>query len=248
LIKLNIIYQLDVLSQQFFNTDFKYLPKQKFMKKLHLQSFLLILLGLLSSNLFAQEPEIGKIKEIYLSGNPFKSDNFGLQYKSETKKDNFFRIGLTNLNFDLKKWDQGSSIAYNSTSTNISGAFDIGLETRKKLTEKFIVFYGINFTTSVVFQRSKIESTTLPLNLRHTDTFNINPGFGFNSGFILNITRDISISAEIIPTLVFNYTSIEGLEGSDKIKTITTGASLNLDNQSALISLVYRWGKNKSNR
>jgi hypothetical protein len=214
------------------------------MKKRNSVLLLSIIMGLLFSGLYAQESVPGKIRELHLSGNILTFSNFGLQYKSELRNGNFFRIGLNSLNFNINKSNPGSSVAYNSVSTSFSGGFDIGLEKRKQITEKLTAFYGINFTTSVSFDRSKYENPSLPQNLRYLDSFSINPGLGFNSGFILKISDAFLISAEVIPKLILRYSSSQGIDGSDKVKHINTGGSFNFDNQSVLVSLIYRWNKN----
>ena|SRR4030043_476273 len=215
------------------------------MKKLHRPLILSILLGLFTSSLFAQETEIGKIKELYLTGNLLTFNNFGLQYKSELKRGTFFRLGLTNINLDCYKTKFDPTGPFNPTiNTQIEGRFDVGLEKRKQITEKLTAFYGINVITSISFVRSKREDPTLPQDLRHMDNFSISSGLGFNSGFIFNFAKDFSISAEIIPKLIYTYSASEGQDGLNKVKNIMTGGSFNLDNESVRVSLIYHWIKN----
>jgi hypothetical protein len=212
------------------------------MKKLQSLLILSIITGLISSSLFAQESETGKIRELNISGNLLSFNNLGLQYKSELKNGSFFRLGLTNINSSLSKRKYGTpSTSLNSNSTSFSGKFEVGLEKRKQITDKLTAFYGINLMTSTSFQRTKREDPTLSLDLRHVDDFSINPGF--NSGFIFKITRAFSISAEIIPELIYTYSSHERIVGTIKAKDIQTGGSLNLDNESVRVSLVYQWNK-----
>jgi len=213
------------------------------MKKMHSLVIVIILFGFLSPSLFSQESENTKIKELYLSGNLLTFNNFGLQYKSELKNGNFFRIGITDIYSEYADQKYGSSVQYPSKSTHFAGRFEIGLEKRTQITEKLTAFYGINFITSTSFQRNKREDPTLPHDSRYLDDFSIEPGFGFNSGFILNITGDFSIAAEIIPQLVFKYASSERISGSEKVKDTNTGGSLNLDNQSVRVSLIYKWNR-----
>lgn len=212
------------------------------MKKLHLQMKVIILIGLFSQSLFAQESETAKTKELYLSGNLLTFNNFGLQYKSELKNGNFFRIGVTDISSHLTKHNAGSlSAALPSSSTNFSGSFEIGLEKRAQITNKLTAFYGVNIVIGTSFQRIKTEDPTLPLDLRHTDSFGINPGLGFNSGFIYRINDEFSVSAELIPRLLYNYNSLQRISGSTKASDTFQGVSFNLDNQSARVSLIYHW-------
>jgi hypothetical protein len=202
-----------------------------------------LFLGLISLNLIAQESINERFKEIYLSGNLLTFNNFGLQYKSEMKNGNYLRIGVTDLNFIFTKSHPASSSLYNSLTTGISGAFDIGIEKRKQLTNKLVGFYGISVTASTDFQRSKTENPTLPKNLRYTDDLSISPGLGFNSGFILNIFNDFFIAAELTPKLYYTYSFSQQIQGSEKVKSTINSGILRFNNKSILISLVYRWTK-----
>lgn len=214
------------------------------MKKLHLQVIVTILFGLLSQSLLAQESETTKIKELYLSGNLLTFNNFGLQYKSELKNGNFFRIGVTDIYSEVTKHNYGSPTpTLPSTSTNFAGAFEIGLEKRTQITNKLTAFYGVNFVITTSFQRNKREDPTLPSDLRHLDDFSINPGLGFNSGFIYKINDEFSISAEVIPRLLYNYSSTQRISGLNKVNDTTQGGSFNLDNQSVRVSLIYKWDR-----
>ncbi|MCX6255099.1 MAG: hypothetical protein NTV31_11565 [Bacteroidia bacterium] len=212
------------------------------MNKLHLQMIVIILFGLLSPGLLAQESDTNKIKELYLSGNLLTFNNFGIQYKSELRNGNFFRIGVTNIFSNVSKQNFGQpSIFIPSSMTEFAGTFEVGLEKRSQITDRLTAFYGVNFVTTTSFQRTKTEDPSLSLDLRHLDVFNINPGLGFNSGFIYKISNEFSISAEVSPKLLYNYTSKERISGSNKVNDTTQGGSFNLDNQSVKISLIYKW-------
>ena len=213
------------------------------MKKLHSHLFATILFGLLSQCLHAQDTET-KVKELYLSGNPLTLDYIGLQYKLELNNGNFFRIGFTNINSSISKnnYDQSSNF-YPSTTTHLSGTFDIGLEKRKQITNKLTGFYGLNIVISTSLDRDMREDPTLPRDLRHLTDFSINPGLGFNSGFIYKISDAFSISAEVIPQLLFKYSSNQRISGTTKLKDTIQGGSFNLDNQSVLVSLIYKWDR-----
>ena len=130
-----------------------------------------------------------------------------------------------------------------STNTTLAGTFEIGLEKRILITNKLTAFYGVNFTVTNSFQRNRRPDPSLPLDSRHLDNLSINPGFGFNSGFIYTLSDEFSISTEIIPRLLYSYSTSQRLSGLNKVKDIRQGASFNLDNQSVRVSLIYRWTK-----
>jgi hypothetical protein len=215
------------------------------MKKLYPQLILSILFCSLSSSPFAQELETGKIKELYLSGSLLNFSNFGLQYKSELKHNNFFRLGFTGFNYDYEKLHNGSPNPPSGdyvAVTHISGRFEVGLEKRKQITDKLTAFHGINFITSTRFQRNKLASS-ITQDLGYLDDFSITTGLGFNFGFIFKIAGDFSISAEIIPELVYKYSSTERIVGPIKVKDSNKQGSFNIDNESVRVSFLYQWHK-----
>lgn len=214
------------------------------MKKFHIWLILTVSIGLLTTNLIAQESDSNKVREIYLNGNLLTFNNFGLQYKSSLKENTFLRIGLTNISIDLENKKFGLLLPYGTTWTNLASRFEIGLEKRKPLSEKLSFFYGINLTTSISFQRVKTDNPSLSKDLRTLDDLGINPGLAFNTGFILNVADNFSISAEIIPQFILKYSSSERISGLEKIKDTTTGGSFVCNNESARISFIYRWNKN----
>ncbi len=203
----------------------------------------LFLLGFLSSGLIAQEPMNDKTREIYLSGNLLTFNNFGFQYKSETKKGNYFRVGANNLQYNISKHNPASPTQYDHVSSYLTGGLDIGLEKRKQITERLSAFCGINLAVSASFLRDKDNDPALTDELSFTDDWDIRPGLGFNSGFILKILNDFSISAEIIPRLYYLHSSNQIIQGTEKLKSTNNSGILELNNQSVRISLIYHWTK-----
>jgi hypothetical protein len=89
------------------------------MKKIYLQSTPLIAAIFVSSGLFAQDPKIGKIRELYPNGNLLTFNNFGLQYKSELNNRNFFRIGSNK----IKHIETDGSLNLDNQSARVSLIF-----------------------------------------------------------------------------------------------------------------------------
>ena len=212
----------------------------KSMKKLIV---LILIIGCYSPDQFARNPENGRKKEVYLSGNLLTFSNFGLQYKSELKNNTCFRFGIASFYPNYYKNNTGSSSRYNTSSFNISGGLDLGIEKRTSITDKLTAFYGINFYTGTAFIRNKTEDPTLPLELRHEDSFNTNTGFGFDSGLILKLSDSFSISAEITPRLLIFYESSQNVVATHKETDKTTGGSFNLNSHSLRVSFIYNWTK-----
>ena len=183
----------------------------------------------------------GETKEIYLSGNLLKLENLSLQYKSETKKGNFFRVGLTNLSFQSVK--DYPSLSNSHTQTDFSLAFNLGFEKRKEIVEKLQLFYGVNIMIGGGFGRSMEDNPNVPRELRFTDHYSISPGLGFNSGFLLNIFKDFFIAAEVTPSVEYLYSNSQFINGLEKFTNTYNTGSFNFSNQNVRLSIVYRWLK-----
>lgn len=214
------------------------------MKKFNSLLFFTSVLVLLTQNLFSQESDKPKIKEIYLTGNLLTFNFFGSQYKSELKNGNFLRIGMTDIHSEVRKQNYAlpmTGLPY--TSTEISGIFEIGLEKRKQITDKLFAFYGVNFVVSSNFHRNKRQDVSLPLESRRLDDYSINPGFGFNSGLIYSISDEFLISAELTPRLLYHYSTSQRVTGLDKVNDTSHAISFDLDNQSIRVSVIYKWNK-----
>ena len=202
---------------------------------------LLILLTSIAS--FGQQANSGKIKEIYLSGDLLKFQNLGLQYKNQIKDNTYFRVSLADFNYNVNKTDAGLQNSLIHITTNISGSFDIGLEKRKSLTDVFSCFYGLNLYNWTSFNRiNNPQDPTLPRELRHLNNYDIDLGFGFNSGFILKVFKDLFISAELMPRILYKYNLSQSLVQGEKVKYTANGGSLNLNN-TVQFSLIYSWIK-----
>lgn len=215
------------------------------MKKLHSVMVITILFCIFSQNILAQVSETKKSKELYLSGNILTFNNFGIRYKSQLKNGNFFRIGVTDLFANVSKSTPGESISsnYSYSSSEFTGTFEVGLEKRAQISDRLSAFYGLNFVLALGIHGTKTEDPSLPRDLRHLNSYNISPGLGFNSGFIYKISDEFSVSAEISPYVVYNYSSNERISESVKIKDITQGGSLRCNN-SVKISVIYSWLSN----
>jgi hypothetical protein len=214
------------------------------MAKLHLQTVAIILLGLLSSGLSAQETETSRIKELYLSGNILTLNYLGLQYKSELKNGNFFRLGVTDIYSRFAKGKVGlPGNSLPSSFTELEGSVEIGLEKRSGISNRMTAFYGVNLITSTSYQRSKVDDPNVPKDLRHVDLLSISPGLGFNSGFIYNISDEFSVAAEVTPRIVYDYSIQERISGTDKSHNIDHGGYFMLNNTSVKVSIIYAWRK-----
>jgi hypothetical protein len=231
------VYKSNLYSTFSFDNLITNMMKFKYLKQVYLVTFLSV-----TFVTFGQQSNAGKIKEIYLSGDLLKFQNLGLQYKTQIKDNTYFRIGLAGLNIGFNKSNPSPANYLVHITSNISGSFDIGLEKRRSITEALTCFYGINLYNAAIFNRNKTEDPTLPRDLRFLDSFNLESGFGFNSGLVLKIFKDFSISVELSPRILYKYNSSQSLDQGEKVRFTRNGGSIDINNV-VQFSLIYSWTK-----
>ena len=134
----------------------------------------------------SQDLEVERNKEFHLKIMPLNS--FSFDYKSENKKNNFFRIGLTAFDANLINTNSNLTVSNYFNSANFSLGLQIGFEKRKRFTERISAFTGTNLYTSTGLIKYKKDDPTLyPVSLRQITDFQISTGLSFNSGFLLNL-------------------------------------------------------------
>jgi hypothetical protein len=66
--------------------------------------------------------------------------------------------------------------------------------------------------------------------------------YGFNSGLILKIFKDFSISVELSPRILYKYNSSQSLDQGEKVRFTRNGGSIDINNV-VQFSLIYSWTK-----
>lgn len=210
------------------------------MKNLLISSICMSCMLFHSLTSFSQDLDLERKKEFHLKILPLNS--FSFDYKSETKKNNFFRIGLTAFDANVINTNSNLTLSNYFNSANFSIGLQIGFEKRKYFTEKISAFSGVNLYTSTGLTKYKTDDPTVyPISLRHIINSHITTGFSFNSGFLLHLNDNFSIAAEIMPMLTYSYSLRERVVGDTKYKDITNAYSAMIYNHTALVSFVYRW-------
>jgi len=221
------------------------------MKKANIHILLTLSIAFTTFESIAQKSDSTLNREVYLTGNFLELNDFGMEYKSEYKTNTYLRLGISNLYLDVDKtiYEHPSPInsPYSITS-EFRGRFELGIEKRKPINEKFEAFISGNFILGGGFTRLKHDYPDQPSDLQYLDTYGISSGFAFNSGFIARITDNLLIAAEIVPELIFSYSTNQKLElvnsVIEKVKTENVKGTFKLDNEYCRLSIIYRWNKN----
>lgn len=180
-----------------------------------------VLIAMLSS-LFIISANAQKVKEVGLKFSNL--DNFGLIYKTGTEK-GLLRLSL--LSVSTYHSDQ------NTDQNVFGGGIGGGYEWRKSLSKDFSFVYGPEL--KITGSRTKIDAGS---SSNYTQTY-IQPNLGLILGFRYLISDKFAVSAELSPSLFYQYqltdSKITGTEKSDH------AYGFSMSNNSAAITIAYRW-------
>jgi len=201
---------------------------------------LLLLSLILSISLFSQEKVKTKKVKLKEAGVVFQSfDNFGLTY----------RIGNNNSLWRLNsllvtggKTRNGSFFDnYLSSSQNAVSRSSIGLslaagrEHRKSIGENIQIRYGNDLLFGYDYQKFRSGSSFTTNSQVTNEQYSI--GLGFVFGFNYVIKDVLVIGAEIVPAITY----FENSDNRDGLETKISGMNYGLSNNSALVSIVFRY-------
>lgn len=174
-----------------------------------------------------------RVNELGLSMTSF--DNFGLSYKVG-KNNKYWRFGAFDLNYSRSDMDQQNA---DQDVTNQRFSVRVGREIRKDIAEKVQVKYGAD----LLFGYTKTER-----NFLDTETFTEQffPGVGLTFGFNYFVSEKVMLSLEINPSLRYSITESRRFNPDfdvEPVESKTKGLNANLSNQTANLTLAYRFGK-----
>lgn len=171
-----------------------------------------------------------KVRDIGLNFSNF--NNFGISYKKSKDDLKFFRLTLVTLNgFNFKAVPD--SMGSNKNSFGLG--FNIGYEKRKSINNKFSFFKGLDFLTAFNSQMTDVVYDKIKFQKR-----SVSLGVGYVLGCTYKINEDISISTEIIPSIVFTNEKLTNTVGKEKNNLTNNGFSYGLSNSGASITLSYK--------
>ena len=191
--------------------------------------FLSVCVILLTIGINAQE----KRKEVSVN---FSSLNeFGLSYKSGTAK-SLWRYHLLNINAGTYESENSGSI--NKNTTYGLGA-TIGKEFRNSITDNLEFRYGADVGLGFKYSNNISESENIT-NFK-TQTTSYVPSFNGVIGLNYIFAKNLALGVELLPGI--SYTTETSKSTSNAIESEEKDASFNfnLSNNSARISLAYRF-------
>jgi hypothetical protein len=202
-----------------------HVTKLKNMKKV---AFLLVISFISTIILYSQS----RIREVGLNYSGYNM--FGVRYKAGSEN-SLFRLTL--LNIGGSNWrQQNNSYNYKNNSQGI--ALNAGFEKLKLAAENVYFYYGVDLMTSYNNQTIKDENSDLKTTDRTLKT-----GLGLVLGFAYHFSSNVSLSAEIVPSVWYSYQKMSnsgfGLNSSQTQKLF--GYGFNQDfNSFANLTLSFR--------
>jgi hypothetical protein len=178
------------------------------------------------TSLYSQEKNTLKEVGIYFAN----LDAFGIRCKYGNEK-RMFRLTALSISIGELKYPNVSGYNSPQSRTNSGAGLNVGIEFPVKIADNFSFYYGAEISGQ--YQHSKEKSTDYLVVVSNTNRF----GAGFVMGFSYQLNSNILLSAEIVPGLVYSDLSVD--------KSTTKSYGFGLDNNSAGITLSYKFNKQK---
>jgi hypothetical protein len=196
------------------------------MKKL----LILSIIGILSLQTLKSQ-EAGSFNEIGLYFTNLKFDNFGFIFKTGSDK-LVYRFSGLSVNAGNQKTE--SNVTNSDMVSSFSGfRLNFGIEKPLSINEKLNLYYGAELQGGL----SGIKSYG---NAGNTDnrSSNYSAGVGFVLGSTIRISKNLKLSAEIVPNLTYSQTTTKPDPVSEHINS---RLDFKLNNNSAALILGYRF-------
>lgn len=162
-------------------------------------------------------------------------NSFGIRYRTGTEN-TLLRLTLSSINGSTQKNKSGSDLTSTSKSAGIG--FNIGFEKRKKLSNNLSFYYGADLLTSFSGGSNKSETSGDEYKQRI-----ISSGAGLVLGLGYKFNNDISISAEVVPSLLYSYTKYTTTSAGEESVSTSSGFDYGLSSEGAHLTLSFRLGK-----
>lgn len=169
-------------------------------------------------------------------------DNLSLRYSRYISNDLFIKIGIIDLQKELKKYTPLNGLplgsSYNYTSSSKNGGLLIGFE-KQKSTNKLAFSYGLNMHLIYNYTNKSTEDSNAPIDKRDLNYNTYTPGLGLGLGFYYKIIPALLLGFEINPSINYDFMTVESVNGSFTDKT--SNFYVSLSNNAALFSLKYKF-------
>ncbi len=175
--------------------------------------------------------------EFYLTiMNPVNLTSWGLQYKSEYKKERYVTLSVANLISGYGESLPKSTGFFSESHFVIHPEIGIGLEKRKNLDDKLMLAYGPTVGGSLDYSWKKTNDPSLPLEDRTSSSLVLHPFIGYSVGLLYPISKNFLLSAYLNPRLALSY-------NNKTDNSVTYNLDLYVSSEWLAFSIVYRMDK-----
>jgi len=178
--------------------------------------------------------------EFYLTSmNPINLSSWGLQYKSEYKKERYVTLSVANLISGYGESLPKTTGFFSESHFVIHPEIGIGLEKRKNLDNNLMLAYGPTVGGSLDYSWKKKNDPSLPLEDRTSSSLALHPFVGYSVGLLYPLSKNILLSAYLNPRLALSYNNKAN-------NSITYNLDLFVSSEWLAFSIVYRMDKSGS--
>jgi len=200
------------------------------MKKLCLAIVILFFTGMTLS--FSQDQPSLKVHELGLTFSNL--DNFGIRYKTGNEK-TLLRLTFVALNISSNKISGQNQT--DQTNTGMGAGFRIGFEKRIHLVQNFHLLLGSDLGISYTYNQQENGDNK-------ATQWVVSPAIYFVFGAAYQAGQHFIISAEITPSLFYNYGKQKTTQtGYNDIDITNSTIAFGLSNNNASITVAYRLAK-----
>jgi hypothetical protein len=193
-------------------------------------AYLILALALVSLNTNAQDLS-PKTNEI---GFNLNGTQFGVRYKTGNGS-TLLRLTLLSL-YSNTNWNDSQS--GKSTNNQQGIGFNIGFEKKKSIAENINFYLGSDLLTSFEAYGTKYKSSG-----DEYKNATLSAGIGFVIGLNFNVTNRISISTEIVPSIIYSHTLSKSSTQVGDSKSTSDGINYGLSTRGINITLCFSLNK-----
>ena len=190
-----------------------------------------------ATGLSAQQKTTSSIHQVGINFSSLKS--FGLHYKTGNEK-TMLRLSLISMNLGIvSEWGRPEdSLDYKTQ--NFGAGFRLGFEKRVPIAARFDFIWGIEAGCNFNYNKQKAESQNS--NFERT-AWQLTPLVDLIAGVQYTIADHLVIGAEITPGIQYSFGKVKSSPKTLADETTSSSFSFGFSNNSASLSLAYRFGK-----
>jgi len=173
-----------------------------------------------------------KIREVGIN---LSGPTFGIRYRAGNEF-NLLRLTLLSISGTSYNYKLPSNTESKNRSQGLG--FNFGYEKRKSISEDLYIYFGSDILASYNRNTDKYDSPS-----QTYKTFTFSPGLGIILGFIYQISSNINISAEVMPSILYSISKTTNDNGGTVTKYSSSGLNYGLRSDGVNLTISFKLGK-----